>query len=228
MPILVNVGGTWQTVTDPQVYSGGQWRQVQEANVRDDGTWKQVYTRAVAPPPPPPPPPPGPSPTAFNKSFAVTSKQVYWNSGNQDNQSATSPLFIQGTYDGTSGNIRRTLVFFDDAAIRSFLSGASISEIYFGTTRENTTHGTTSATIRIGTTSAGSVIGSWTGTGITARGSASVSRGQSFEVGLVNSTGTDFQNGTARSIAISTTSTSLGEYGRYISSGSYIRFVGSK
>ena len=226
MPISVYENGAWRTVTDPQVYSNGQWRQVQEGSVYDAGAWKQVYTRAVAPPPPPPPPPPGP--TAFNQSFAVTSKQVYWESGNQDNQSSTSPLFIQGTFDLTPGNRRRTLVFFDDAAIRSFLSGASISEIWFGTTRQNTSHGSPTATIRIGTTSAGSAIGLFTGTNITPRGFASVGRGQPVEVPLVNSTGTDFQNGMARSIAVSTTSEALSEYGRYISSGSYIRFVGSK
>ena len=224
MPIFVRDGGQWRTVTDPQVYNGGQWRQVQNAHVRDGGVWKQVYTRTVDPGPTPPPP----QPTSFNQTFAVTSKQVYWNSGNQDNQSSTSPLFIQGTFDGTSGSQRRTLVFFNDAAIRDFLAGASISEIYFGTTREGGTHGAPTATIRIGTTSAGSVIGSWTGTGITARGSASVNRGAFVEVPLINSTGTDFQSGAARSIAVSTTSNSINEYGRYVQSGSYIRFVGTK
>ena len=227
MPISVYENGAWRTVTDPQVYSGGQWRQVQEGSAYENGAWRQVFTRAVAPPPPPPPPP-GPSPQAFNERFPVESKQVYWNSGNQDNQSSTSPLFIQGTFDGTSGNIRRTLVFFNDSAIRSFLSGASISEIWFETTRQGTAHGTPTATIRVGTTSAGSVIGSWTGTGLTARGSAPVGRGNRIEVPLVNATGTAFQDGSARSIAISTTSLSLGEYGRYEQNNSFIRFVGTK
>ncbi len=231
MPISVYENGAWRTVTDPQVYSGGQWRQVQEGSVYDAGAWKQVYTRAVAPPPPPPPPPPGPSPQAFNRTFPVDTKQVYWNSGNKDNQTATSPLFIQGTWDSNAGNRRFTLVFFDIGSIRNFLSGASISEIYFGTTRSSLSHGTSSTTIRVGTTSADSAIGSWTGTGVTDRGSLSgISLGQSFEVGLDNATGTAFQNGTAGSIAIGKEgmSNSLGEYGRYNSSGSYIRFVGTK
>lgn len=230
MPISVYDNGQWRTVVDPHVYDNGAWRQVQTGHAYDNGQWRLVFSRAVdpGPTPPPPPPPPPPSPTAFNQTFAVTSKQVYWNSGSQDNQSSTSPLFIQGTFDGTSGSQRRTLVFFDDAAIRNFLSGASISEIYFGTTREGGTHGSPTATIRIGTTSAGSALGGWTGTGLTARGSASVGRGSSVEVPLANATGTDFQSGAARSIGVSTTSNSLNEYGRYVSSGSYIRFVGTK
>ena len=227
MPIFVYDGGQWRTVNDPSVYVNGQWRQVQNGYARDGGVWREVFTRAVAPGPTPPPPPP-PQPTAFNQTFAVTGKQVYWNSGNQDNQSSTSPLFIQGTFDGTAASQRRTLVYFDDAAIRNFLSGASISEIWFGTTREGGTHGAPTATIRIGTTIASSALGSWTGTGITARGSASVNRGQSVEVPLVNATGTAFQTGEARSIAVSTTSNSINEYGRYVASGSYIRFVGTK
>lgn len=181
-------------------------------------------------PDPPPPPPVPPAPEPFNQSFAVTGKQVYFNSGNQDNQSSTSPLFIQGTFDGTTGNRRFTLVFFNDSAIRSFLAGATITGVYFGTTRQGGSHGTPTATIRVGTTAASSPLGLWTGTGVTARGSASVGRGNFVEVPLTNATGTAFRDGSARSIALgsNTMSLALSEYGRYVSSGSYIRFVGTK
>ena len=227
MPILVRDGGQWRTVTDPQVRDGGAWKQVQSAHVRDAGSWKQVYNRTS--PTPPPPPPPGPS--SFDESFPVLStSQIYWNSGSQDNQSSSSGLFIQGTWDGNVNNRRFTLVFFNDAAIRSFLAGASISEIWFHTTREGGTHGAPTANIRIGTTSAGSPLGSWTGTGVTARGSASVARGAGVAVPLTNATGTAFQNGSARSIAVgwNETGLALSEYGRYVRSGSFIRFVGTK
>lgn len=229
MPILVRDGGQWRTVTDPQVRDGGAWKQVQSAHVRDAGSWKQVYTRTA---PPGPTPPPSPTPQAFDTgdTFRVTGKQVYWNSGSQDNQSSTSPLFIQGTWNGDVNNRRFTLVFFNDAAIRSFLAGATISQIWFHTTREGGTHGAPTANIRIGTTSAGSPIPSWRGTGVTARGNASVARGAPIAVPLTNATGTAFQNGTARSIAVGWEDTGLGisEYGRYVQAGSYIRFVGTK
>lgn len=228
MPISAYDNGQWRTVVDPQVYDNGAWRQVQTGHVYDNGAWRQVFTRAEDPEPTPPPP--EPSPTSFDEKFFVDTKQVHWNSGSQDNQSSTSPLFIQGSFDGTSTNRRFTLVFFDDAAIRNFLSGASISEIYFGTTREGGTHGQATANISIGTTFAGSPLSSWTGTGVTARGSASVGRGSFVEVGLANATGSDFQSGAAKSIAVGSENTglALSEYGRYEASGSYIRFVGTK
>lgn len=228
MPIFVRDGGQWRTVTDPQVYNGGQWRQVQNAHVRDGGVWKQVYTRTVDPGPTPPPPPP--QPESFVATFDAESKQVYWQSGNQDNQSSTSPLFIQGTFDGTDTSQRRTLVFFNDAAIRNALSGATINEIYFGVTREGGTHGSPTATIRLGATNAASAIPSWTGTGLISgvSGSASVARGASVEVPMTNATGAAFRDGVARSIAVTTTSRSLSEYGRYFLQGAFIRFHGTR
>lgn len=139
--------------------------------------------------------------------------RIYWNDGRIDDN---EPDYIQGSWDGTSGNIRHTLIMLPYSDIASDLAGATIQSVKLRLKRLNTAHGTSGdATAVINTHNLSNLPSSWTGSGLTQRATIGLARGEEAWVTLPNAVGEGLRDGTIKGIALSTTSTNIAYYVRF-------------
>ncbi len=150
----------------------------------------------------------------YTKQYAPSSYQNFWNSGSPDNQYPDE--HIQGTWDGTTANIRRALVIFPYSTIAADLAGATIQSVKLRLMRMNTVHGTSGeGTAVINSHNISSIPSSWTGTGLTQQATAGLYRGEEEWVVLPVAVGNGFRDGTIKGLALSTTNTNIAYYVRF-------------
>ena len=190
-------GSAWQTLTTAKRYDGSRWVDLLDGG-GDSGT--------------------------ITKTYALSSSQIYWNGGSQDNQKDTSGVLIHGTWTGGLSNSRRSLLWFD-GAIAADLQGATIKKVELYLYRENSSHGTSSAAnIYIKTHDYSTKPSKWTGadTGAADSGTPTLKRGAGAWFTLLNSVGEGLRDGTVKGIALDAdSSTSISAYIRFIRTGSY-------
>lgn len=153
------------------------------------------------------------------KTYSLVKSQIYWNNGGKDNQST----LFQGTWDGTSGHIRRSLLWFDEQLVKD-LQGANIGKIELYLHRESTGGNSGGANVRIKTHNCSSVPSSWTGsdTGHADSGTPTLRRNAGAWFTLLDSVAQGFRDGTVKGIALDAdSSTSMSDYVRYNRTGTY-------
>lgn len=175
----------------------------------------------------------GDTPTVktYTKTYNLSSAQIYWGSGNKDNQSDSVIDLIVGSYGGTKATTRRTLMFFPLSTIKSDLSGATISKVELYLQRRNTSHGNASSSLytKYGTYSSAPT--TWTGTdsGNADSGTPTFTRGQAKWITLNAAIGNGLRDGTIKCLALDAdTNYNLSAYGRYVRSGTKLRITYKK
>lgn len=190
-------GSAWQTLTTAKRFDGSQWVDLLDGGGGETGT--------------------------ITKTYVLSSSQIYWHGGSQDNQKDTAGVLIHGTWTGSLGNARRSLLWFD-SAIAADLQGATIKKVELYLYRENSSHGTSgAASIYIKTHDYSTKPSKWTGTdtGAADSGTPQLKRGAGAWFELLNSVGEGLKNGTVKGIALDAdSSTSISAYIRFIRTGS--------
>lgn len=150
----------------------------------------------------------------YTKQYAPTAYQNFWNNGRPDNQYPNE--HIQGTWDGTSSNIRRALIIFPYSTIAADLAGATIRSVKLRLMRMNTAHGTSGVgTAVINSHNISSIPSRWTGTGLTQQATAGLYRGEEKWINLPIAVGNGLRDGTIKGLALSTTNTNIAYYVRF-------------
>lgn len=163
----------------------------------------------------------------YTKQYTPIAYQNFWNDGRQDNQYPGE--HIQGTYNGTSGDLRRALIIFDYNAIAADLAGATIQSVKLRLKRLDTAHGTSGEGIAvIHSHNISSIPSSWTGTGLTQQATAGLYRGEEEWVVLPNAVGKGFRDGTIKGLALSTTNTNIAYYVRFDASRTLLEITYEK
>lgn len=172
-------------------------------------------------------PDPPPQPVTTTQTFGPFDAQNHWTARSGNNQEGSSD-HIQGTFDGTAFNRRGTLIFFP-SSIRNTLQGASIGKVEVFVRRVNSAHGVSgSATVRVHTHSQATPINSWTGTGLTQRGTLSLGRGAGDWVDVGTAVGNGIRDGSINGLGIYTNSNNIGEYARLVRGDTRIRITYTK
>lgn len=144
----------------------------------------------------------------YTKTFSATWSRSYRSAGPP--HSNTDALY-HGYADGFNGNAR-TLIGFNDSAIRRYLKGAEILDIYFRVYVEHTWWNS-GGRFRYGYCTRSNQPSSWRSSMVSMRGtSPNVTRGQTVNIGLTNSVGRAFRSGKARGICLGPASSNSSEY----------------
>lgn len=201
--------GAWQTLTIAKRYDGAQWVNLLPESSEDTT----------------------PSVAIYEKTYSLSSAQIYWGSGNQDNQSSSTGDLIQGSYGASSATTRRTLLFFPISQIMEDLQGAQIVSCELYLKRLSTSHGTASAYCRVKTHAYTSEPATWTGsdTGHADSGTPSFTRGQGKYITLLSSVAEGMRDGTVKGLALDADSNyQLASYARFARSGTKLRITFTK
>lgn len=149
----------------------------------------------------------------YTDQWAPTEWQTYWNGGSRDNQFPDE--HFQGTWSGSSSDLRRDLIILPYGAIASALAGATIQAVKLRLRRESSVHGTSGeAAVFIHSHNIDSLPATWTLSGLTQRAEVGLSRGEEKWVPLPNAVGNGLRDGSIKGLAISTTLTGIGYYAR--------------
>lgn len=216
-------GSKFTEVTSRKRFDGNKWTDLTVGKRFDGSNWIDLWSYAVDPD--------TPTEQTYTQTYKLSSAQIYWGSGNQDNQSSSVIDMIVGSHGGTSSTNRRTLLFFPLSVIQSDLSGAVISKVELYLHRRNTAHGnaTSSLYIKYGTyTSAPST---WNGTdsGAADSNTPTFTRGESKWVTLLNSIGTGMRDGSVKCLCLDADSNyNMAAYGRYVRSETKLRITYKK
>lgn len=167
----------------------------------------------------------------YTKTYNLSSAQIYWGSGSQDNQSSSVIDLIVGSHGGTKATTRRTLMFFPLSTIKSDLAGATISKVELYLHRRNTTHGNASSSLyaKYGTYSSAPT--TWTGadSGAADSGTPTFTRGHAKWITLNNAIGNGLRDGTVKCLALDAdTNYNMAAYGRYVRSETKLRITYKK
>lgn len=216
-------GSTFTEVTSRKRFDGKQWTDLTIGKRFNGINWIDLWSTATVPD--------TPTEQTYTKTYKLSSAQIYWGSGNQDNQSSSVIDMIVGSHGGTSSTNRRTLLFFPLSTIQSDLSGATVSKVELYLHRRNTAHGnaTSSLYVKYGTYS--SAPSTWNGTdsGVADSGTPTFTRGEAKWITLLNSIGTGFRDGTVKCLCLDTDSNyNMAAYGRYIRSETELRITYKK
>lgn len=116
MAVYVRSGGSWVEINPGsgrfiRVRSGGKWVDVREVYVRDAGQWKLVYQAS----------------DPQTSVFVATASQTYKGDGTK--RTNVGQTIYQGYYDSSNGE-HKSVIAFDDAHIRSVLSGRVVKSVY--------------------------------------------------------------------------------------------------
>lgn len=224
MSIKKYSGTAFTDVSSRKRWNGSAWVDLTVGKRWNGSAWVDLWSVT-------PTPTPTPTPTTYTKTYALSSAQIYWGSGNKDNQSDSVIDLIVGSYGGTKATTRRTLMFFPLSTIKSDLSGATISKVELYLQRRNTSHGNASSSLyaKYGTYSSAPT--TWTGTdsGNADSGTPTFTRGQAKWITLNNAIGNGLRDGTVKCLALDAdTNYSLSAYGRYVRSSTKLRITYKK
>lgn len=167
----------------------------------------------------------------YTKEYKLSSAQIYWGSGNKDNQSGSVIDLIVGSYGGTKATTRRTLMFFPLATIKSDLAGATISKVELYLSRRNDNHGTATSNLHVKSGTYSSAPTTWTGSdsGAADSGTPTFTRGQGKWITLNVAVGNGLRDGTIKCLALDAdTNYNMAAYGRYIRSSTKLRITYKK
>ena len=187
--IKVHNGTSFETPSAVKVFNGTEWQKVWP-----DESAKETIT------------------TTWNVSAIWT----YLNSGSIQTAHKNDP--IQGTYDGTSTNARRSILLFDYSAIQKALAGATIEKVELYLKRLNTTHGQATAYACVKMHNYAAKQTTWKGAdlGDADSGSPSFTRGQGKWITLLNSVGEKLRDGTIKGLCLDAdTNYNLSRYIKY-------------
>jgi hypothetical protein len=229
MSIKKYSGTAFSEVSARKRFSGGSWNDLTLGKRFNGSAWIDLWNTSTISEPETETP--APTVTTYTKTYQLSSAQIYWSSGSQDNQSSSVTDLIVGSYGGNSSTNRRTLLFFPLSAIQSDLSGATVSKVELYLHRRNTSHGNSSsnAYIKYGTYS--SAPSTWNGSdsGAADSGTPAFARGEAKWIILLNSVGTGMRDGSVKCLCLdSDTNYNLAAYGRYVRSDTALRITYEK
>lgn len=203
MAIKTHNGTAFADVTDVKVHNGTAFETPSAVKVFNDTDWENVWPTEI------------PTET-FTTTWNVSGIWTYLNSGSIQTAHKNDP--IQGSYDGTAANARRSILLFDYAAIQAALTGATIEKVELYLKRLNTTHGTATAYACAKIHNYAAKQTTWKGTdlGDADSGSPSFTRGQSKWITLLNSVGDGLRDGTVKGLCLDAdTNYALSRYIKY-------------
>ncbi len=162
------------------------------------GPWAYAYARTAS----------KPKPKRYSKTFSATWSQAYRSNGHT--HTGGNYLF-HGYGDSFNGN-GRSLIGFNDSAIRRYLKGAKILDVYF-VVYIHRTWWNSGGRFRYGYHTRSNQPSTWQSGLVSMRGtSGTVKAGQSVKIGMTNSVGEAFKDGKARGIAIGPASSNSTRY----------------
>lgn len=203
MAIKVHNGTVFADVTDVKVHNGTAFEQAKEVKVFNGADWDKVWPTEI------------PTET-LTTTWNVKGIWTYLNSGSIQTSHKNEP--IQGSYDGTAANARRSILLFDYAAIQSALKGATIEKVELYLKRLNTSHGTATAYAHVKTHNYASKPTTWKGSDLGAADNASPSftRGQVRWIELYKSVGEKLRDGSIKGLCLDAdTNYTLARYIKY-------------
>lgn len=203
MGIKTHNGTAFADVTDVKVHNGTAFETPSAVKVFNGTDWENVWPDESAK-------------ETITTSWNVSAIWTYLNSGSIQTAHKNDP--IQGSYDGTAANARRSILLFNYASIQAALSGAVIKKVELYLKRLNTSHGTSTAYTCVKMHNYASKPTTWKGTdlGDADSGSPSFTRGQSKWITLLNSVGEGLRDGTVKGLCLDAdTNYALSRYIKY-------------
>ena len=220
-------GTAFADVSARKRYDGSKWVDLTVGKRYNGSTWVDLWTSGTTPPVDPDPP----TVQTHTKTYNLSSAQIYWGSGNKDNQSGSVIDLIVGSYNNSKSTTRRTLMFFPLSTIRKDISGAEISKVELYLSRRNDSHGVATSNLYVKYGTYSSAPSTWTGTdsGNADSGTPTFTRGQSKWITLNTAIGNGLRDGTVKCLALDAdTNYSLSAYGRYVRSSTKLRITYKK
>lgn len=217
-------GSDFTDVTTRKRYDGASWTELTIGKRYDGANWVDLWDSSSS----------GDTDnetTTYTKTYSLSSAQIYWGSGNKDNQSDSVIDLIVGSYGGTKATTRRTLMFFPLSTIKNDLAGATISKVELYLQRRNTAHGNATSSLHAKYGAYTSAPTTWTGTdsGNADSGTPTFTRGQAKWISLNVAIGNGLRDGTIKCLALDAdTNYNMAAYGRYIRSVTKLRITYSK
>lgn len=216
-------GSSFSEINVRKRFDGNKWNDLTIGKRFDGSTWINLWDTETAPV--------TPTERTYTKTYNLSSAQIYWGSGNQDNQSSSVIDLIVGSHGGTSSTNRRTLLFFPISSIKSDLSGASISKVELYLHRRNTSHGNASSNLYVKSCTYSSAPSKWNGydSGAADSGTPVFTRGEAKWITLLNSVGNGMRDGSINCLCLDTDGNyNMSAYGRYVRSGTALRITYKK
>lgn len=204
MAIKTHNGTSFSNISDVRAFDGAEFKSVNAVNVYNGTAWEKVFPDGAV--------------SGTVKTWNVLSVWTYLNSGSRQSAHLHEP--IQGSYDGTAANARRSILLFDYAAIQAALKNAKIEKVELYLKRLNTSHGQATAYAAVKTHNYSSAPTKWTGSdlGDADSGSPSFTRGQGKWVELNNAVGENLRDGTIKGLCLDADSNyALSRYIKYSS-----------
>lgn len=223
MSIKKYINSSFNEVTSRKRFNGNSWENLTVGKRFDGSSWIDLWSTAVVPE--------VPTEKTYTKTYNLSSAQIYWGSGNQDNQSSSIIDMIVGSYGGSSSTNRRTLLFFPLSTIQSDLSGATISKVELYLHRRNTAHGNASSSLYVKYGTYSSAPSTWNGSdsGVADSGAPAFTQGEAKWITLLNSIGTGMRDGSVKCLCLDTDSNyNMSAYGRYVRSDTMLRITYKK
>lgn len=188
MAIKTHNGTVFSDVSDVKVYDGTSFKSVNAVNVYNGTAWKKVFPDGAM--------------NTVTKTWNVLSIWTYLNSGSRQSSHLHEP--IQGSYDGTATNARRSILLFDYSAIQTALKNAKIEKVELYLKRLNTSHGQSTAYATVKTHNYASAPTKWAGAdlGDADSGSPSFTRGQGKWIELDNSVGENLRDNVIKGLCV--------------------------
>lgn len=203
MAIKVHNGTKFTDISDVKVHDGTSWKRPKEVRVFNGADWDKVWPTTAAI-------------ETVTTVWNVSGIWTYLNSGTIQTAHKNEP--IQGSYDGSSKNARRSILLFDYAAIQKALKGATIKKVELYLKRLSSSHGTGTAYAHVKTHNYASKQTSWKGSdlGNADSGSPSFTRGQSRWIELYTSVGEKLRDGSVKGLCLDAdTNYTLARYIKY-------------
>ena len=215
MSIKRYTGSAWSEISTRKRYNGSSWVNLTIGKRYNGSAWVDLWSTTKT----------------YTKTYSLSSAQIYWGSGNKDNQSSSAADLIQGSYGSSLATARRTLLFFPLSTIVSDLSGATVSKVELYLSRLSSSHGESGSYCCVKSYSASSAPSTWTGgdSGDADSGTPVFSRGEGKWITLNTAVGTGLKNGTIKCLCLDADSNySLSRYGRYSRSATKLRITYTK
>ena len=203
MGIKVHDGTAFADVQNIKVHNGTSFETPSAVKVFNGTEWQKVWPDESAK-------------ETITTTWNVSAIWTYLNSGSIQTAHKNDP--IQGTYDGTSTNARRSILLFDYSAIQKALAGATIEKVELYLKRLNTTHGqaTAYACVKMHNYSAKQTTWKGADLGDADSGSPSFTRGKEKWIELYKSVGEKLRDGTIKGLCLDAdTNYNLSRYIKY-------------
>lgn len=203
MAIKVYSGAAFADIANVKVFNGTAFEAPKEVKAFNGTSWEKVWPDSA-------------TGEAVTATWSVKSIWTYLNSGSIQTAHKNEP--IQGSYDGTASNTRRSLLLFDYSAIKTALAGASIEKVELYLKRLNTSHGTATAYACVKMHNYSGKQATWKGAdlGDADSGSPTFTRGQGKWITLLNTVGEKLRDGTIKGLCLDAdTNYTLSRYIKY-------------